>query len=413
MPRLGTLLSGNETALFRPLVGVIAREIGRQRKRSLPPADVAGWTPETSVDEDSLGVDSLARLEIVAAVNKMFQLSRTGVEDYLLVHRSLAEWCEIIAAGYGHLPETEPERITFETSGSTGVPKVIEHNISDMIEEVSRHPDEFGPVSRVVTMVPSHHIYGFLFTVLSPLVNGWDVLDLSHKGPSAIARSGQAGDLVIGTPFTWDLVAKSGVQAPKGCTAVTSTAPAPPDLWPKLAAIGVDRLIEVYGATETLGIGTRAAPDAPFALMSHLLLEPHMDDGVAVARESGRRICPPDRISWAGPSTFHVLGRHDDAVQVGGINVFPDRVRSVLKATPGVADVAIRLDGSGASARLKAFIVPADITALNAPSALESKVRAHSAAHLSDPERPAAITLGHEVPRDGLGKLQDWAVQHR
>jgi long-chain acyl-CoA synthetase len=51
-------------------------------------------------------------------------------------------------------------------------------------------------------------------------------------------------------------------------------------------------------------------------------------------------------------------GRAEGAVQVGGVNVFPDVVGRVLTAHSGVAQAAVRLMRPEEGTRLKAFVVP-------------------------------------------------------
>ena len=114
-----------------------------------------------------------------------------------------------------------------------------------------------------------------------------------------------------------------------------------------------------------------------------------------------------DRLSWPEARQFHVGGRHDDAVQVGGTNVFPSRVRQVLLDHPQVLDAAVRLMSPGEGTRLKAFIVPqpgADVDALRA------ELWAWSEARLSAAARPKAYRFDAQLPRNAMGKLADWPV---
>jgi acyl-coenzyme A synthetase/AMP-(fatty) acid ligase len=113
-----------------------------------------------------------------------------------------------------------------------------------------------------------------------------------------------------------------------------------------------------------------------------------------------------DALDWHSPRHFRVTGRLDQAVQVGGVNVFPLRVREVLLQHPDVADAAVRLMAVSDNARLKAFVVPrpeADT------SDLVQRLDAWLAPRLSAAERPRAFALGAELPRNAQGKLGDWA----
>ena len=90
---------------------------------------------------------------------------------------------------------------------------------------------------------------------------------------------------------------------------------------------------------------------------------------------------------------------------MGGINVFPARVRQVLLDHPQVADAAVRLMAPEERSRLKAFVVSApgcDVEAL--PSALW----AWTESRMTAPERPKAFTIGAQLLRNAMGKLADW-----
>ena len=110
-----------------------------------------------------------------------------------------------------------------------------------------------------------------------------------------------------------------------------------------------------------------------------------------------------DHSTWCGDRRFRLNGRRDGAVQVGGVNVFPEHVRDTLLLHDNVADAAVRFDPS--SARLKAFVVP---RRGEREAALADQIDQWCCKHLADVERPRHFTLGHEVPRDPMGKLANW-----
>jgi acyl-coenzyme A synthetase/AMP-(fatty) acid ligase len=121
-------------------------------------------------------------------------------------------------------------------------------------------------------------------------------------------------------------------------------------------------------------------------------------------------VCPQpiqDRLEWPAAREFRVCGRLDEAVQVGGTNVFPSQIRQVLLAHPQVADALVRLMAPHEGARLKAFIVPKPGTDL---AALRAGLWSWTEARLSAPARPKAYTLGEHLPRNALGKWTDWPL---
>lgn len=115
----------------------------------------------------------------------------------------------------------------------------------------------------------------------------------------------------------------------------------------------------------------------------------------------------PDRLEWLDDRHFHLTGRLDNAVQVAGINVFPERVRQCLCEHPAVKQAVVRLMGQNEGSRLKAFIVADDGTDLNA---LRADLTTWIDSRLTTPERPRALTFGASLPCGSMGKASDWVL---
>ena len=361
---------------------------------------------DLTLREDGLGLDSLELLEAVADANARFALHETGTEDHLLIFPTLAQWAAAIARHIAH--EGAQARIRFATSGSTDAPRQVEHSLRALDAEVAAlrvdlwtaedAPDRLG---RIVALVPCHHIFGFLFTALLPDRAGVPVVDLSGAAPGAVTRVLRAGDALVATPFLLDLALRAGTKIPEACQAIVSGAPMPVALWRAAQAAGL-AVTEVYGATETGGIGLRRAHDAPFELLSHLARD-----------DASIRACGPDapsgplpvqdRLAWHGPRQFRLEGRRDAVVQIGGVNVSPEVVARHLRTASEVADAAVRFDPQ--TGRLKALIVPHDPEADRAM--LTARLDAH-ANELDGPARPRRYDFGDALPRGETGKPADW-----
>ncbi len=384
----------------RLVVSLVADELGRARKRAVDLGVWAGWGPETKIDEDGIGVDSLGRLDLAARVNEFFHLHESGVEDYLLVRRTLGDWSEIVEAGL----ERAAERLTFRSSGTTGAPKPTTHLVARLAAEVDAVWARIGPRARIIAWTPPHHIYGFLFSALAPARFELELVDARVKPPSL--RGARAGDLVVAAPFHWERLLRDAPTPPENLVGLTAAAPAPAALWERASASGL-RLIELYGSSETAGVGARESGTAPFELLPGW----RRSANAALLRDGGEEVAPPDRLDWNDAARFRPAGRRDGVVQVAGVNVDPAVVREVLLAHGAVADAAVRLDeAGGADARLKAFIVPKDAQLEPAAlAAIREALTRHCADSLDAPARPARFDIGAALPRSALGKLTDWA----
>ncbi|ETD02276.1 4-coumarate--CoA ligase [Rhodobacter capsulatus] len=380
----------------RLLISLIRAEARRGRNQILPEA---AFTGDPRIDEEGLGFDSLARLDLIGAVRDFFDLSRTGIEDYVYVEPTLQGWIDRIMQHFDLLAaRSETAQAVFRTSGSTGTPKPIPHPWPKLMREAASMARDQGlvpaPGGAVIGLVPAHHLFGCLFTALLPELAGAALRDLTAAPPASALRTAQPGDLIIATPHLWAHLGAAGAFPP-GLRGVSSGAPMPDALWHSLLAAGLEDLTEVYGASETGGIGLRRAPGAAFTLLP--FLSRSADDGIS----DGPAPLPlQDRLRWTGPVRFVIEGRLDQALQVGGVNVRLGHVKSVLEAEPGVEALALRLGGD----RLKAFVV----CAADAEAGLEARLRARAEAGLDAPARPQHYRFGRALPLTREGKARDW-----
>lgn len=386
---VGDLLAG-ELALLRHGGG------------QLPPQP---WSDDLVVGEDGLGLDSLERMEVASALSEALHLHESGVEDLLLARRTFGEWIDVAARGLAHFDD----RLDFRTSGSTGEPKRCRHALADLAQEVDHLAELVHGTKRIVSAVPSHHIYGFIFTVLLPqCLGGVEILDVRLLTPRGLTRQLRAGDLVVSHPAHWSLIASQGAPLTRGVTGVSSTAPCPPELAAQLSrpGDGLGRLLQVYGSSETAGVGWRDSPDAPFQLMPHWARAPGGQAGLLVrGGDEEQAISMQDAIEWSDDRRFKVTGRLDSAVQVGGINVFPKRIGEVISQHPEVREAVVRLMRPAEGNRLKAFVVPEDGVD---SEALRVALDQYANQHLGALERPKWYTFGSRLPMDDRGKHCDW-----
>lgn len=357
-----------------------------------------------AIDEATLGFDSLTRLELINSVNQFFQLSQSGAEDYLLLTPSIGRWIEVVSH-HMQLQGAE-QKFGFATSGSAGPVSVHVHPLTHLVAEIAALCDgplkEVSPSARVVALVPPHHIYGFLFTCLLPAIQTVEVIDLHRKAPSALAREAKPCDLVIGTPFSWQMVADAGLQLPDGLHGVTSAGPSTTETWVRSGPGRPDSMTEIYGSTETGGIGSRKSHQAPFELLAHL-----SPSGAGITRIANPDVRLPlqDQLTWHCTRRFSLKGRIDHIVQIAGVNVSPSKVAALIADVPGVAEAVVRLS----SVRLKGFVVPTqDVTDI---AMLEKRIYSHLREHLPAPARPDALRFGATLPRNAMGKMCDWITQ--
>jgi long-chain acyl-CoA synthetase len=348
--------------------------------------------------------DSPASMDTFAAAATLLFSLEDPLDFLAGDEASLTSWAKALMGAWGGLPI---KCLTFCTSGSTGSPVAVTHDLALLMQEVRVLARALAGVHRVVAHVPRHHIYGFLFGIMLP-----KALDVpcSWRNPMPVpglAASFEPGDLVIAHPLFWRTLAEGGLPFKHNVRGTTSTGPCPADLARVLKTLGLERLSEIYGSSETSGIGIRHAPETPYELMSHWT---RLKDGGLSRRHprTGRRIAysPQDELVWDGERSFYPTGRKDKAVQVAGVNVFPKRVRQILLEHPGVVDCAVRLMRPDEGARLKAAVVvnPAKLSLGQGERDLHQWLRAR----LTRYEMPGNLRFVTQLPLNAMGKLQDW-----
>ncbi|MDB5792885.1 MAG: hypothetical protein JWQ80_2909 [Massilia sp.] len=405
----------DDLALERVVRDLVAFELAQARPgRVLPPQP---WPANLDFVAD-LGADSLDLMGAATALGDLLGFGRSGMADALLGQPLLASW--VIAARTSL--ERHDAALVFRTSGSSGAPKRCTHSLASLWREV----DELARLApgrrRILGAVPAHHIYGFLFTVLLPQAGthvrpAVPVLDLRASSPASLAARLEPGDLVVAHPDFWAQVAALGQDFPPDVTGVTSTAPCPDAVAQALAAGGL-RLLQVYGSSETAGVGWRDAAGEAYRLLPYWR-RTEIDNtlerdrsGKSAGESAGgggvERHALQDRLAWRGPDRFIPNGRIDNAVQVGGINVFPAYVGEVLAMHPQVAQCVVRPMRADEGTRLKAFVVPKQ--GAHGPAALRAALSNWVGERLAPAERPAAYSFGPALPRQPNGKLADWII---
>ena len=371
----------------------------------LPSAQAGGLADWSS---GGLALDLLARMQLATAASVWCNAYDAGFEDIFLVKRTVPDW----ARAMQRARSAGASGFTFSTSGSTGKRQHIRHAQESLMDEARSWAQVFQasalPVSRIVTLVPCHHIYGFIWGVLMPKTLGVPVIDASYEALPELL----AGDLLVAVPDQWQWLASSARAGPAPVQGVTSTAPMAGPPHQRLVAAQaaapafLARLLQIYGSTQTGGIAWRDHPDKPYTLAPGRSRS--ACGGVELLLPSGAMVplTLQDELHWTGVNEFKLLRRTDCCVQVGGHNVLTDWVREQLLAHFAVQDASVRLDTAASLPRLKAFVV------LKAPAdqSQQAKLQDWALDNLPWYAALSSICYGTELPRNAMGKPSAWPV---
>ena len=344
------------------------------------------------IGEDGLGLDSLEQLGALGALGETF-----GLDDASLGAerpRTVGDWIDWIMAGH----EADDGRITVMTSGSTGTARRCVHPLGTLLDEAAYLASRFADRQRVIAMVPANHLYGMIWTALLPSALGVPVV----MRTLGTALDLVPGDLVVAVPDQWRAASRMARRFPDDIVGVSSAGTLDDHIANDLLAAGLSLMIDVYGSSETGAIALRQAPDAMYELLPRWSLIPHGDHDWHLMDGGGAPTEMPDLIERFGERSLRPIGRRDGAVKVAGLNVWPSHVAEVLQRADGVVDVAVRLHPNG---RLKAFVVPEEGLEANE---FASRLDRFVVQNLNDHERPRSFRFGTALPRNAMGKLEDW-----
>jgi o-succinylbenzoate---CoA ligase len=355
--------------------------------------------------------------------------------------------------GRRRLPHGEPVEpgvaALVATSGTSGRPKVVELG-EDAIAWSARAVSAAlgsGPGDRWLCCLPVHGVAG-----LAVVARAWHAglpLEVHDRfDPAAVRAAAGRATLVSLVPTMLRRLLAAGGEAARFRRVLLGGSPIPPDLAEAAATRGVD-LVRSYGLTETFGgmvhdghplpgaelrvggVWTTGAPASAAGLPSRVGARASAGRGAARAAGSD----PEGEILVRGPMLFRryrgdpertaavlhdgwlrtgdlgrlgpdgrltALGRLDDLVISGGVNVHPDEVEAALAAHPAVAEVAVagRPDPEWGQ-RVAAFVVPADPAA---PPTLAG-LRAFALERLAPAKAPRELVLVAALPRAPSGKL--------
>lgn len=149
--------------------------------------------------------------------------------------------------------------LTLFTSGSSSTPKAIFKQLSQLQAELNQLEDQWGTLlanTAVHSTVSHQHIYGLLFRVLWPLSAGRPFFSHDLVYPEQITASAGSNITLISSPA---LLKRLEDQTTRGeyRAVFSSGGPLPYESASQSKAVLGQRPIEVYGSTETGGIGFR------------------------------------------------------------------------------------------------------------------------------------------------------------
>lgn len=374
-------------------------------------------------DPRRFGFASLDMVQLASRFAVCLGLDKTGLSDLLLARRSAPGWCEVARRSL----QINDGHIGFYSSGSTASPVLNRHALAALSTEADFFANTLLQriaCRRVVSTVPAHHIYGFIWGVLlpqqraasAPLFSDAPVfIDTGTRLPTSWVNELTDNDLIVATPDTWKLLADLRLPLPKTFIGISSTAALPAQVAQYFNAHFPDAmLVEVYGSTETAGLGWRCHHHEAFTLLPWWQLQQQRHgeqlSTTAICSRTGESYLLQDKIEQVNNNLIRVHGRQDAVIQIAGHNINLDTLAAALANHPDVYAAKVNWQQQDGQIRLHYFL------AINAVTdAATHWCRAFSdwlVEHLGDVPPPASVVLSSTLPQSSLGKQIVWEPEH-
>jgi O-succinylbenzoic acid--CoA ligase len=325
-----------------------------------------------------------------------------------------------------------PGQIVLGTSGSTGQPKWVQLGAAALSSSAAAVHARLGGPGRWLLALPTQHVAGLAVLVRAALAGirpavldlrgGFDPVAFSVLAQRLAEEAGRCYTALVPTQLARLLATDPHPLA--GFDAVLlGGAAAPDELRRRARAAGV-HVVRTYGMTETAGgcvydgwpldgvqvrvVGTETDTGS-IELAGPTLATGYLDarQQTAVAFHDGWfRTSDLGRLD--GQGRLQVLGRADEVIVTGGLNVVPAEVETVLSGLPGVAAACVvGLPDPDWGERVTAVVIPTDPGRPPDPDALRVAARRL----LTGAQVPKEIILVDALPLRGVGKPDRRAVR--
>ncbi|UPK75806.1 AMP-binding protein [Nocardioidaceae bacterium SCSIO 66511] len=283
---------------------------------------------------------------------------------------------ELIGLLRDWLEGPEPaEPVIVSTSGSTGQPKNVALSRAAVVASARATDDRLAGPGQWLLDLPATYVAGLQVVVRSLLAGYEPVVAAEHPtfADAVAALSAEVRYLSL-VPTQLHRLATSGeLRLLRGFDAVLlGGSAASPALLTEARSAGV-RVVRTYGMSETSGgcvydgkpldgVTVRIGDDRRVYLAGPMRFDGYVDDPAATdAVLDGGWFATSDLGEVDADGTLRIIGRIDDVVVSGGVNVPLPAVTEAVRAYPSVVDAAVvGVDDDEWGTRVVACVVAAD-----------------------------------------------------
>lgn len=312
------------------IVGVIVEELGARFKRYIDFLTAATWSEAAEFGVGGMGLSAEECAACARAVEAFF-----GMDEASLGGATVDAWPRLI----GEALQRSLLRFRFKPAGRADESPLSEHAAADIFRDAAAAANLLHGRRRIVSLVAPQGLIGFVATVLAPNLLRIPSEDARGRTLEQMREFLSFGDAVVATPTIWRYLIGEGLRAPDNSIGVVFGEAFSAELGSDMRKSGFGALRELYGSTECGLVAWRDTISEPFTLFDHW-----RRDGDNLARTAVSGPVPRasmDALEWIDDISFRLGPRRDGAVQIGAVNVFPDRIAGIISRHPEVASCVI------------------------------------------------------------------------
>lgn len=312
----------------------------------------------------------------------------------------------------------DEELLRLYTGGSTGAPQLWTKTGTNLFGEALFLATHFAvsPADRIVASISPAHIYGLLYSVLLPLVSGASVVPGIPSFPVEILRSLREHEatLFVSVPPHYRALRGKGCLGNGLRIAFSSAGMLDVTDNSEFSRANPCGIIEIYGSTETGGIGLRNRSQGETGFTPYATIDwrihnqrlqirsPYLSPSLPL--DADGCFLTDDRVEADGTTAFQLRGRTDSVTKVGGKRVDLEEIKAAIKEMQGVSDcLVLALPDSGSRENRIVALVEGTFVEIE-------EIRAALASRFEPYALPRAIRTIDRLPVKDNGKIDREAV---
>jgi len=305
--------------------------------------------------------------------------------------------------------------LMYYTSGSTGIPVGAlksKKNIELEVETLTKLLEPYG-IKKVIVTVPFIHLYGTLFGLFYPLLNGIDILFKEHFLAHDLLDLIDTHTMVVTTPLY--IKALNKIEEGKNLSQslfISSTAPLDDSSIEQFNIKYNTDIMQIFGSTETGGIGYKVNKDTFWKPFEGVNLSVNSEEELSVSSpfvssslykekfiQTDGSVQTFDYVTLE-QSGFKLLGRSSKIFKLAGKRYSTIQIENILEEIDGISKALVFVELAKESLRGEYI----DITLESKKNFSTKEIKKILQDNLSNLKFSIVLNIVDEIPVNKIGK---------